>query len=377
MDCLGASGVATLQGSYARLYVNNEPFGLYLMIDDSTTNFINIAMRGGNQKYQYTGPTYKGNAMTPQEEGNLAYIDDNAASYSEAIYKLEDEGNLKKTMTKATEMDPLIKFMKDLATVNPTAATDENNKGNIEKIVNPQHTMIHLALSYLTGSWDGVWHQASNYYVTQETNENLWNLISYDFDETFGTGAPRWMATTPYSNFSRPDSKRPLVDAFIKSPYYAAEFEKVLQTLVKRYFKPSVMTPRLQAMANMLREDVEWDLSIEPKSPGMKTQWTLWNFDNNMLQTDGESMGVAEWVEARSKSLQQLYNFTEEDDLPVLGPYTSENNWDPNNYEDDSKDANGNDIKANNEKNASGASKQSIASIAVTMAIALGVSQLL
>ncbi|KAG1121462.1 hypothetical protein G6F42_012403 [Rhizopus arrhizus] len=72
LDCLAASGGATLQGSFVRLFVNNKPMGLYLMIDDSTTNFINNALRGGNQKFQYTGPTYKGNALNPTFEGNLA-----------------------------------------------------------------------------------------------------------------------------------------------------------------------------------------------------------------------------------------------------------------------------------------------------------------
>lgn len=373
MDMLSASGVATLQGSYTRLYVNNEPFGLFLMIDDSTDNFINIAMHGGNQKYQYTGPTYKGNAMNPQLEGNLVYIDDRQESYNDTIYKLEDYGNMKKDLNLTNEKTPLIELTKRLAAINPAAATDENNKGDIEKVFQPQHAMIHLALSYLTGSWDGVWHQASNYYVTLETDKNLWNLISYDFDQTFGTGAPRWMATTPYGNFSRPGSQRPLVDAFIKSPYYAAEFEKILQTLVKRYFKSSVITPRLQAFQQMLREDVEWDLSIPPKSPGMQPQWTIWNFDNNIMKTDGEIMGIAEWIEVRSTSLQQLLNFNDVDDLPALGPYQSQATWDPNNFDDTSKA----EEKAKEEKGStSAASKQNVLSFAATLAIAFGVGQL-
>lgn len=376
MDMLSASGAATLQGSYARLYVNNEPFGLYLMIDDSTDNTINNIMHGGNQKYQYTGPTYKGNAMTPELEGNLVYTTDNQADYNDTIYKLEDYGNMKKTLNETNEKTPLIEFTKRLAAIDPAAATDENNKGDIEKVLHPQHTMIHLALSYLTGSWDGVWHQASNYYVTLETDKNLWNLISYDFDETFGTGAPRWMSTTPYSNFSRPDSKRPLVDPFIKSPYYAAEFEKILQTLVKRYFKSSVMNPRLEAFKQMLREDVEWDLSIAPKSPGMKTEWTLWNFDNNIMNSDGQIMGIGEWIDIRSTSLQQLLNFSDVDDLPVLGPYTSEANWDPNNYDDASKEENDKIKDASKGKDSSAANKQHVLSFAATLAIAFGVGQL-
>ncbi|KAI7890835.1 coth protein-domain-containing protein [Mucor mucedo] len=344
LDLLAASGAASLEGSFVRLFINGEAFGLYLMIDDATDNFINNVLRAGNQKFQYTGPTYKGNAMTPEVEGNLVYTDDLPASYNDTIYEVADEGNYKKTFNKTTEKDPLIQFIRDLSLINPATAVDEASKGNIEKLVHPQHTMIHLAWSYLSGSWDGIWHQASNYYLTLETSSNIWTLISYDFDETFGTGAPRYMSTTPYSNFSRPDSKRPLVEAFINSPYYRAEFEQVLTTLVKRVFKSSVILPRLEAWTQMLRQEVEWDLTITPKSPGILTQWTLWNFDNNMKFTDGESMGVAEWVETRSTSLQALLNITDVDDLPVLGPYISQSVWDPNNYE--KEPVNKNDVKA-------------------------------
>ncbi|KAI8087712.1 coth protein-domain-containing protein [Gilbertella persicaria] len=302
LDCLSAAGVATVQGNYVRLYINNEPFGLYLMIDDSTTNFINNALRGGNQNYEHTGPTYKGNALNPQFEGNLVYKDDLQESYNDTVYKLEDEGNMKKETNNTNEKTPLIEFIKELSLINPAQTTDANDK-------------------------------ASNYYLTKETSSNQWVLITYDFDETFGLGAPRYMATTPYANFSRPDSQRPLVNAFIASPYYKAEFEKVIQTLVKRFFKASAITSRIEAWRQMLREDVDWDLSLEPKSVGIKPQWTLWNFENNMNNTDGESMGIIEWINTRSVAVQQQLNFNDVDDLPVLGPYTTQHNWDPNNYD--------------------------------------------
>ncbi|KAI7900821.1 coth protein-domain-containing protein [Cokeromyces recurvatus] len=333
IDCLAAAGAATVEGNFVRLYVNNEPYGLYLMIDDATKNFINNILRGGNLDYQYTGPTYKGNAMNEQLEGNLVYKDDLQESYNDTIYKLEDAGNMKKTLNKTNEKTPLIEFIKELNSIDPTKATDADNRGNIENLLDPQHTMIHMAINFLIGSWDGFWHQASNYYLTKETSSEKWTLISYDFDETFGLGAPRYMATTPYTNFSRPNSQRPLIDVFLKSPYYKGEFEKTLQTIVKRFFKPSVINPRLAAWKQMLQEDVEWDMSIEDKSEGIRPQWTIWNFANNMNTTDGESMGVSEWVQIRSLAVQEQLNFTDIDDVTPLEAYHNSNIWDPNNYE--------------------------------------------
>lgn len=375
LDCLAASGGATLQGSFARLFINNEPYGLYLMIDDSTTNFINAALRGGNQKFQYTGPTYKGNALNPSFEGNLVYKDDLQESYNDTIYKLEDEGNMKKDMNVTNEKTPLIEFIKELAAIDPTQAVDEANKGNLEKLLNPQHLMIHMALNFLSGSWDGFWHQASNYYLTKDTSSNQWTFISYDFDETFGLGAPRYMSTTPYDNFTRPDSQRPLIDVILKSPYYKAEFEKTVQTIVKRFFKASTINPRLEAWKQMLKEDVEFDINLEPKSVGIKPQWTIWNFENNLNTTDGESMGVAEWVNARSVAVQQQLNFNDADDLPPLGPYMTENTWDATNYEKEEIDD-----KKNNAANGGGDSSsagRNIVSFTTTLAVSAFVVKML
>ncbi|KAL7314688.1 hypothetical protein PS15m_006231 [Mucor circinelloides] len=374
LDCLAASGGATLQGNFVRLFVNNKPMGLYLMIDDSTTNFINIALRGGNQKFQYTGPTYKGNALNPSFEGNLVYKDDLQESYNDTIYKLEDEGNMKKTMNKTNEKTPLIEFIKELNAINPTQMVDEASKGPLEKLLNPHNLLIHMALNFLSGSWDGFWHQASNYYLTKETSSGQWTFISYDFDETFGLGAPRYMSTTPYDNFTRPDSQRPLIDVVLKSPYYKAEFEKVVQTLVKRFFKASTINPRLEAWKAMLKEDVEYDLSLPAESVGIKPQWTLWNFENNLNATDGESMGVAEWVNARSVAVQQQLNFNDVDDLPPLGPYISESTWDANNYE--KEEINDKKKNAATDAESSGAGRN-IVSFTTTLAVSAFVAKML
>ncbi|CAO3600031.1 unnamed protein product [Absidia cylindrospora] len=328
MDILGASGAATLSGSYARLYVNNVPHGLYLMIDDATTSTINNMIHAGDYSSK-TGPTYKGNAMTPEKEGNLAFLGDNITLYDDAIYEYEDKGrDYEPALTKENEKQPLVDFTRQLSTINPEQATDDQNKGSLSTLVDEKHTLIHLCYSFLSGSWDGVWYQASNYYLNLDPQRNQWTLISYDFDETFGTGAPSHFVNTTWQNFTRPGSQRPLVDALLKSPYWSSEFETMLRTIVKRLFKISVLEPRLEAWRVMLRDDVVFDLGLNRTSPGMQTSWTAWNYENNINATDGQNLGVAEWIRLRSSAVQQQLQFTDVDDLPPLGPYDGGRQWD-------------------------------------------------
>lgn len=166
-----------------------------------------------------------------------------------------------------------------------------------------------------------VWYQASNYYLNQDTKTNQWVMISYDFDETFGNGAEQGRDSVAYGNYSRAGSVRPLVDLFLKSPYYKGQFETILKTLVKRFFNDRVMGPRLEAWATLLKEDIEWDYSIPGHSPGTQNSFTVQNFLTNINTTDGGMEGITQWVTNRAKSLTQQLQFTDADDLPALGPY--------------------------------------------------------
>ncbi|KAI8072731.1 coth protein-domain-containing protein [Gongronella butleri] len=333
MDMLGASGAATLQGSYVRVYMNGVAHGLYLMIDDATTSTINNMIHGGDNAAK-TGPTYKGNALTPEQEGNLVFVGDNSTLYPDEIYEFEDKGrDFEPALTKENEKEPLVAFIKQLSTVQPAQATDENNKGSLNQLLDEKHTLIHLAFNFLTGSWDGVWYQASNYYLNLDPTRSQWTLISYDFDETLGVGAPEHFINTTWQNYTRPGSQRPLVDALLKSPYWAAQFDDVLRTVVKRVFKPSVIEPRLQVWRDMLRDDVAIDMDI-PRSAGgnqtMQVSWVMWNYEHNVFERDGQNFGIAQWVRERSKALTQQLQFTDADDLPALGPYNGGSTWQAN-----------------------------------------------
>lgn len=317
LDCLAASGAASVSGSWVRLYINDEPFGLFLMIDDASTHFIDDVLHAGDSSYAYTGPTYKGNALSEIEEANLVYVDERPSSYSEDIYMNEDKGVSNKTMN---AMEPLIGFMHQLTATN-----------NISQLMNPTHTLIHMAYNYLTGSWDGFRYQASNY-LNLNLKSNQWTLMTYDFDRTFGSSVPnktKWIAMSVQEFHQARNSlpsKRPLQTTLYNN--YQAELRDILRTLVKRLFKPSVMQPRLKAWVAMLKEEIAWTRSLPPPSAkGTTTHWTLHDFEPNMLNTrldadDRTIVGILEWITGKSQAVRQQLGSNDTDDLPPLGPYT-------------------------------------------------------
>ncbi|KAI8876577.1 hypothetical protein K501DRAFT_261925 [Backusella circina FSU 941] len=322
LDMLAAAGAPTLSSSWVRVFINNEAYGLFLLMDDASTHLIDDVLHGGDWKYPTTGATYKGNALSDTQEGNLVYIDDNEASYSADLYKLEDNGE-DKTIGKNNSQSRLIEFIKTLSQINPSDATDAQHPGAIANLVDPQPTLTHIAMNFLIGSWDGFWYQASNYYLNQDFGNNKWYLITYDFDEVFGNGVEdAGMNTVAYQNYSKPGSQRPFVTVFLNNTYYQGVFEDILKTIVKKFFKSSVIDARLKAWEQMLAEDITWTRAIPGKSPGTKTTFTLQDFQDGLLGTNGSTISISQWVSKRAQALTSQLNFQDTDDLPAIGPYT-------------------------------------------------------
>jgi spore coat protein CotH len=290
-----------------------------------------LSLQSPNHVFYYVGVTYKGNALSPEAEGNLVYVGDDATKYPTDIYKLSDFGEDKTIDKKNNSQALIIDFTKRLSQVNAQDAKDAQNPGSIANLIDPQNTLVHIAMNYLIGSWDGFWYQASNYYLNNDLKTKKWTLITYDFDETYGNGVEdAAMNTVTYKNYSRPGSQRPLVDVFLTNPYYDGVFQDILKTLVKRFFKPSVVDPLLTAWSKMLAEDIAWTRSIDGKSPGAKTTFTVQNFQDGLLGNGTVPISISQWVSKRAASLTTQLNFKDTDDLPALPAYTAGARMDAN-----------------------------------------------
>ncbi|KAI9484701.1 coth protein-domain-containing protein [Zychaea mexicana] len=332
MDMLAAAGAATSMSSWVRVFVNDTPLGLFLMTDDASTHFIDNVLHGGDWSYANTGPTYKGNSLDDQHCANLEYLGDDTAAYKKDIYKLKDKGEAK-DLKKGNKTLPLVEFTRQLAKIDPKQATDAQNRGDLEKLIDPTNLMLHMAINYLVGSWDGFWFQASNFYLNQDLATKQWALIAYDFDETLGNGVETaGFVNVRYEAYTPSSAKRPLVDAILESPYYRNEFETILKTLVKKFFKPSVIKPRLEAWIKMLRQDVGWDRSLPDTSPGKKVTWTVADMEAGALgisATKGAQVGnsdlslsIVDWVQQRSELVCKQFGISDNDDLLPIGTYT-------------------------------------------------------
>ncbi|KAF9367988.1 hypothetical protein BGX21_006913, partial [Mortierella sp. AD011] len=85
IDMLNSVGVPTAQGCYVRLYVNNEGYGLYLMVDDIKKSFIKQTIYGGDGNIT-PGSLVQSDAITVDNQADLVYRGSNSTDYDPAVY---------------------------------------------------------------------------------------------------------------------------------------------------------------------------------------------------------------------------------------------------------------------------------------------------
>ncbi|KAF9159270.1 hypothetical protein DFQ26_006741 [Actinomortierella ambigua] len=285
--CLEKLGVLASEASWVRVYVNNKPQGLYLMMQDIEDDFImNTIHQGTITNKTELGSLYQ---MT-QAEAPMAYISDNAADYGE-IYDTKFSMNVgkkepggKKDPKKNAERDAKklerwITFMKDLHVFQ------SDNKDPVaywSDKLELQSYLVAMVMEYLTGACDLFMRRGHNYAMYYNSKTSRYHFIPMDFDLTFNNcPKDRPNPELSYEKWVPEGAVRPLVTKLIyNNEIIKKEFEKVLFTVTKKLFNPRVLFPLIDAYAQQIKAEVEWDSGVQ------RTTRTGVNFIENTVSFD-------------------------------------------------------------------------------------------
>ncbi|KAG0199821.1 hypothetical protein BGX33_011376 [Mortierella sp. NVP41] len=308
IDTLNAVGVPTQQGSYVRLFINNEAYGLYLMVDDIKKSFLKQTVHGGDALV-IPGALVQANAPSKTEQADFVYKGPLGTAYGRESYISQNLGN-----NPVTEpLGQLITFMKDLQDFDPVATADPVGYWNNTRL-DLDGFLRNMALEYLFGGFDNYWMAGSNYFIYFNPKlgaSGKWQWLPTDFDGTFGNGAeidPKGSYKTLY-NF-QPD--HPLVSKLIiNNTAINALFVQVLKEIVSTTFKPEAMNPHIEGVHQMISADAQWDLSLTRKSPGKNLGFTFADFQGNLVNITKDMSGaIKPWVADRATAISTELAFT-------------------------------------------------------------------
>lgn len=330
-DMMVALGAPVAQQVHVRMYANGAPLGLFVLTD-LVTNLASNAP-APDALYNHAFHVFESGMPTRLSNTGIPLICGTGATFA---YKGEDPNVYNACYGPAMwQAGPaIVDLVKKVQAI--TATAPDSALQALEGIFDVDTFLRQMVMEYLTVNWDGYWDQSSNYIIYWDQYDNKkWYFTDNDFDQTFGSAnSPLDGPEKPYTTYpsrtadqGRPliGEGRPLIDNLLKNPKYKARFEQILTKTVKHMFNPVAFNRRIDAFANILRPEVNWDHSFAPDDDRL---FVASDFDKGMDapvtyrgKTDqGVGNGIKTWVALRARAVATQFNFewdTEAKDPPV------------------------------------------------------------
>jgi len=255
-------GLISISANYMSLYVNDEYWGFYVLMDAPKPKWAEIEFGDADTTHLFK---CKSGGLTLSANGS----------------NCENEND---EFTDLTEWNA---FIQDL---DRASTSDE-----IDKIFDVDQFLYEMAYEYLTGSWDHYLCTGHNFSVYKMPS-GKWTMIHYDFDADFGQDvcAVEFMgsikADKDYPSWSFEDwsgKNSHLLEVLIKKD--RTRFNQVMKRFVEEAFNPDLLFPRIDELKDFIRPYVKKDKTpgANGKKPGMLNEKV--NNDYTMEQWEANS----------------------------------------------------------------------------------------
>lgn len=291
LDFLHDVGVPSQKNAYAKVFINNQYWGLYLMVEDIDKKF--LKKHFGNKK----GTLVKGEPK--------AYLDWHGKDWNSYIKKYKI-----KNADKENSIEQLIPLM-DI--INNFHGSDELFMTALERIFNIKSCLKAWAVNNVLVNIDAYnLYYPHNFYLYFNSNTNKFEWINFDGNYSFGAWSPvftleQMEALDIY--YVKEDSKRnPLATKLLKENIVSKEiYKSIIKEDVLGVFVPKKINKKIETLKQLISESVYAD-SLK--------MYSNREFDTNIEQAIGDIKdpgafipGLKPFIKKRRASIdQQLTN---------------------------------------------------------------------
>ncbi|KAG2198068.1 hypothetical protein INT47_011903 [Mucor saturninus] len=372
-DIAESIGIPSSRYSYARLYMNDQPLGLFGFSENLKNPWIKNEFAAGSKKYvrgtlfvtdvsggQSTGGgQVMGNQITdtmdhqatgamgnqtnggspPQNQtdggmgGNgggggdsvssastsdLSYLGDNVTLYSAGQYSLKEDPST--GTANYTRIMDLTKFISEQS----NTTSDDSAISLWQEKMDTDSFLRGLALEIVISNSDAYFTMANNYILYDDLENERLLFSGQDFDLSMGhtmynVTLMNGANYTEYPGFST----RPLMTRMLQVPQFKQDFENLLVNITKELVNLEILETRIDQIAAMITEDVAWDKSCARVGSSSSSGGGVSSADSNTTSTDidfvsavngptnvSNNLGIKEWLSLRSTNLLSYFNQT-------------------------------------------------------------------
>jgi len=322
-------GVPVQEGTYARLIINNDVYGLYLIIDSLSSKWIKSYVHGDDKAT--LGATYKLYSTHPQGPyADFKYQGDDYQVYqSSGTYRI-DEFDEQGMTTDLAQWSPLVNFIQLFNQWVQNYDNDMSDKAvdELKKFFNIESYLRMIAIDTLTLAIDNFYLYNSNAALYYNPQRNNYIIIPYDFDQSLvGTKGNEALDSENFMSdcltwVNHADGEifdHYFTNSIMKHPQIKQRYDVILAKALAQTYDPVKIHAFVHANADLIRDDVAWNFElIKTLNIGYKNSernsfvnyFTIENFEGNIdyehvgydgTNYDDANYGIQEFVELRSK----------------------------------------------------------------------------
>lgn len=265
-------GVPAPQHAYVNLYVNDELFGLYLMVEAIDGEFIENHFSSNSN-----GDLYK-----PDGEGSdLVWIDDDISSYSEINLQSNED---------TSDQGAFINFVEDL---------DNGSTDLIDIDTLLRYMSVSVSLSNMD-SYHGV--LAHNYYIYEQ--DGVFSFLPWDFNESFGSFTMNCENVDIRELYiDEPTDEdlddKPMIGNVFSSQTHLDTYHDYLRELINGSLSSDTFSDEVDRIADIIRDDVANDPSAFYSSS---------EFEANLSSTVDGYYGLTSFIDYRVDNMVDQLN---------------------------------------------------------------------
>ncbi|KAK4511509.1 DDE_3 domain-containing protein [Mucor velutinosus] len=342
-------GLPVGQYSYVRLFLNDQPLGLFGFLDNFKDPWLRNVFNGGEKKGFDQGalyvarPNYNANPSVLLEvlgnttanpsptnadkvelsstmqlsNSDLTYLGDNITAYTQQYSVRENPSSGSANFTRVME---LCKFISEQSntTLDNSSVDLWNEKIDVTSFLRG------IAFEVVTSQSDAYLANGNNYLLYDDLENERIVYSNQDFDMSMGTAF--FSAETMHGgNYTRFPGflQRPLTSRLLAVPEFKREIHDLIYNFTRDLVNPDILNPRIDDLYTFLEQDVAWDKSLprvgnkslfDAIDPSFNFNQIPFMFGLNGTFPDSTtssfSLSLKNWLELRSTNLMKFFNET-------------------------------------------------------------------
>lgn len=286
-------GVTASRSNHVEVYINGKYYGLYISVEHIDDEFLDKNFADD------TGNLWK--CLYPAD---LNYLGSDPNIYK----NLNDNGRPAYELKTNEENADFSKLVRLITILNntPLASLEDS----VESVIVVPEVLKYFSMNILFGEWDDYWSLMNNYYLYHDPTNDIFHLIPYDYDNTFGIDwfGINWTNANPYNYPKVVGGNRPLAERFMQIPQYRNLYTHFLEFFSSNLYSLPLWSNKIDGLKQMITNSANLD-TFRTKDYG----FTMDDFNNSYSESGYNNQhvkyGLKEFVNLRNASLSPQLSY--------------------------------------------------------------------